>query len=118
MHGSPKTSRIAAYVIDDCLHGLDEEVLVDPEIDFLADLLAREHARLAQRLQVMRYRGAAQGRYLHDLAYVQALPPLEREQDALAMLVAERRIDLGDLAPGPGYSPHVVSVHITTSLVI
>src|SRR5262245_7345763 len=109
--GCSRSSGVAANVVDHGLHGLHEKLLVDPEVHFLALLPALQHARVAQDLEVMRHRGAAEGGNLHDLADVQALATLEREQDALPVLVAERRVDLRDGAPLPGDGAHVVAIH-------
>src|SRR5687768_3710761 len=72
------------------LDGLLEEFLVDPVIDFLAHLLGVQNACVAHELEVVRDRRAGERGDLDDLPDVEALALLEREEDALAMLVAHR----------------------------
>src|SRR5688572_18221631 len=106
-----KISPVAPYIVGDRFHGIDQERLVDPEIDLLSQFLAREYARLPQHPQMVRDGRAAQRRYPDDLADVQALTALEGEQYPLPVLVAQRGVHLGNVAPFPGNRAHVVPVH-------
>src|SRR5471032_3276956 len=84
------SSRMLADEVEHRLEGLLEERLVDPEEHFLADLLGVEHPRFAQELQVMGDRRAGERRDRGDLPDIQPLAPLEREEDALPMRIAQR----------------------------
>src|SRR5215218_8193351 len=81
-------SNIAAYEFDDRFHGFDQEFFIDPEVNFFPFLAALQYPRLAQNAQVMRDGGTTQRRYRHNFADVQPLAGLERQQNALPMLVA------------------------------
>ena len=60
---------------------------------------------------MVRNRRAGEGRDLDDLADVEMFARFERQQDALAMLVAKGDKDLGGVAPGVGDGFGVVRVH-------
>src|SRR6185503_20457499 len=78
-----------------------QECLVHPEIDLLALLARLEDAGGPEELQVVRDRGAREGRDGDDLPDVEPLARLEGEQDPLSMLVAQRREDARRRLPLP-----------------
>jgi hypothetical protein len=82
--------------------GFPQELLVDPEEHLLAFLAAVEHAGFAQDLQVVRHGGAGKRGNFGDLADIQPLAGCEGQQDALAVLVAERGKHPGHVLPGGG----------------
>jgi len=90
--GHSRTRPLSGVTLDELnhrLHRVNHKLLVDPVVHFLAFLPALQHARFAQYAQVMRHGGTAQRRHTDDFADVQALTRLEREQDALPVLIAQ-----------------------------
>jgi hypothetical protein len=111
-NGPKRRSASLPHVVEDVAQGLLQHRLVDAQVHLLARLLGLEHARGAQDLQVVGYRGPRQRGDLGDLAYGEALALLEGEQDALAVLVAQRDEHLGHRAPFLGQGAQVVAVHV------
>src|SRR3990170_1338500 len=109
--GSPPPSGVPAHIVGHRGERRLEPPTVDPEVDLAAALLAREHARLAQDLQVMRHRRPAERRGGCDRTRGQALALLEHEQDALPVCVAERDEHLRDRLPGAGNAAQIGTGH-------
>src|ERR1035438_8796351 len=107
-----KISDVRVEVVKHVAERLGEELLVYPEIHFLANLAALQYAGLAHELEVVRHRRARQSRNFGDLPDVELLTRFEQQQDALPVFVAHRSEGAGDLAPRRGDGFHVMSVHI------
>src|SRR5471032_1251582 len=105
------SSRMLADVVEHRLEGFLEERLVDPEEHFLADLLRVEDARFAQQLQVMGDGRAGKRRDRGDLAHVEPLALLKREEDSLPMGIAQRGECPRDGPPFARDGAEVVAIH-------
>jgi len=84
-------STILPYIIEHIAKRFFQPLPVDPEPDFLADLLGAQHVRFVKDFEVMRHRGTGQRRDGGNLAHVEAFAPVEQQQDALAVLIAQGR---------------------------
>ena len=93
-------------------HRLQQKILRNPKIHFLALFHTLQHACFAQNFQVMRHRRTRQRGHRDNLPYIQPLTRFKSEQDALPVFVAQCGEHLGNIAPLFRYRAHVIFIHV------